>query len=139
MKDIADLLARIFIATIFIYEVYDTIAYYKQTKVTMSAYGIGSHQDVLLVGILIFLILGSFLVLVGYYSNIGAIFLLMYWLPFTCIVFSFWNDPDDIKRFSSLQFMRNMAICGGLLLLIANGAGKYSVKRMLHVLKLPKN
>ena len=138
MKNIADLLGRICIALIFIYEVYDTIAYYKQTKMTMTSYNITWNQDILLFGILFFLIVGSILVLLGYYSNIGAFFLLLYWLPFTFIVFSFWNDPEEIRRLTSLQFMRNVAICGGLLLLIANGSGKYSVRRMLYVLRLPK-
>jgi len=78
------------------------------------------------------------MVLIGYYANIGSFFLLLYLVPFTLIVFSFWNDPIEYRRVNSLQFMRNLAICGGLLLLIANGgAAKYSIKRMLHVLRVP--
>ena len=137
MKDIADLVGRFFIAIIFLYEVYDTVGFYKQTKQTMTDYGITWNQDILLFGILAILILGSILVLIGYLSNFGAFLLLLYWLPFTFIVYSFWNDPEEIKRLHSLYFMRNMAIAGGLLLLIAHGSGKYSVKRMLHVLRLP--
>lgn len=137
MKDIADLLARIFISFIFLYEVYDMIGFYNNNKLTMTTYGITWQQDVLLIGVLLFLIVGSLLVLFGYYANIGAFLLLFYWLPFTMIVFSFWNDPEEIRRINSLQFMHNMAICGGLLLLIANGSGKYSVRRLIHVLRLP--
>lgn len=139
MKDIADLLARFFISFIFFYEVYDTIGFYKQNKLTMTAYGITWNQDILLIGLLLFLIIGSILVLIGYYANIGAFLLLFYWFPFTLVVFSFWNDPIEIRRLTSLQFMRNMAICGGLLLLIANGSGKYSVRRLIHVLRLPND
>lgn len=137
MKDIADLLGRFFIALIFLYEVYETVGFYKQTKQTMTDYNITWNQDLLLMGVLMVLILGSVLVLIGYLSNFGAFLLLLYWIPFTFIVYSFWNDPEDIKRLHSLYFMRNMAIAGGLLLLIAHGSGKYSVKRMLHVLRLP--
>ena len=85
-----------------------------------------------------FLILGAIMVLIGYYANVGAILLLTYWLPFTLIVYSFWNDPQPLQRLNALYFMRNLAVCGGLLLLIANGAGKYSVKRLIHVMRLPK-
>lgn len=138
MKDIADLLGRFLIALIFLYEVYETIGFYKQTKQTMTDYNITWNQDILLMGVLAILILGSTLVLIGYLSNFGAFLLLLYWIPFTFIVYSFWNDPADIKRLHSLYFMRNMAIAGGLLLLIAHGSGKYSVKRMLHVMRLPK-
>lgn len=139
MKNVADLLGRIFIAFIFLYEVYDTIGFYKQTKQTMTDYNISWNQDVLLIGILIILILGSIMVLIGYLTTLGAILLLFYWIPFTFIVYSFWDDPEEIRRLQSLYFMRNMAIAGGLLLLVANGSGKYSVKRLLHVMRLPKD
>jgi len=138
MKDIADLLARFFIAFIFFYEAYDTIYFWKQTKETMTTYGITWNQDFLLISLIVVLLIGGTMVLIGYYANIGAFLLLLYWVPFTMIVFSFWNDPVEVKRLHSLQFMRNMAICGGLLLFIANGAGKYSVRRLLHTLRLPK-
>lgn len=139
MKDIADLLARIAISFIFFYEVFDILSFYKQNKITMTAYGITWNQDILLGGIILFLLVGGIMVLIGYYANFGAFLLLLYWLPFTLVVFSFWNDPDDIKRLNSLQFMRNMAICGALLLLIANGSGKYSIRRLVHVLRLPND
>ncbi len=138
MKDLADLIGRVFISLIFFFEVYDTIGFWQNTKDTMTSYGITWNQDLLILAMLVFLIFGSLMVLIGYYANIGAFFLLLYLVPFTLIVFSFWNDPIEYRRVNSLQFMRNMAICGGLLLLIANsGAGKYSIKRMLHVLRVP--
>jgi putative oxidoreductase len=138
MKDIADLLARILIAFLFIYEAIDGMVFFDKTKATMTAYGIHWRQDLLL-GILIFtLLLGGFLVLIGYYANVGAILLMLYWLPFTLIVYSFWDDPIEYKRLHALYFMRNLAMCGGLLLLIANGTGKYSVKRLIYILKLPQ-
>jgi putative oxidoreductase len=138
MKDIADLAARILIAFLFIYEAIDGLVFFDKTKATMSAYGINWHQDLLLGTLIFTLFLGGFLVLIGYYANIGAIMLLLYWLPFTLIVYSFWDDPIEYKRLHALYFMRNLAMCGGLLLLIANGAGKYSVKRLIFILKLPQ-
>ena len=111
----------------------------KVLKDTMSAYGVNWNQDLLLIGIIILLIVGNLLVLIGYYANFGAFLLLLYLIPYTFIVFSFWNDSMEFRRVNSLQFTRNLAICGGLLILISNGgAGKYSIKRMLHVLRLPK-
>lgn len=139
MKDVADLLARIFIAFIFFYEAFDSIVFFKNTKETMSLYGINWQQDVLLSGVIFALILGSFLILIGYYSRVGAFLVLLYWVPFTMIVYSFWNDPIELRRIQSLYFMRNMGVAAALLLIIVNGSGKYSVRRMLHVLRLPKN
>jgi putative oxidoreductase len=138
MKDIADLLARILIAFLFIYEAIDGVVFYEKTKATMTAYGITWRQDLLLCTLLTLLFVGGFLVLIGYYANIGAMMLLVYWVPFTLIVYSFWNDQAEFKRLHALYFMRNLAMCGGLLLLIANGAGKYSVRRLIYILKLPQ-
>lgn len=137
MKDIAELLARILISFVFIYEALDALVFFNKTKATMTAYGITWNQDFLLKVLIFILILGSILVLIGYFARVGAALLLLYWLPFTLLVYSFWDDAPEYKRLHALYFMRNIALCGGLLLLIANGAGKYSVKRLIYIMKLP--
>lgn len=138
MKDIADLLGRIFIAFIFIYEAFDSLLFFENTKSTMHDYGITWYPNFLLSIVIFSLFVGGILVLIGYYANFGAILLLLYYLPMTCIVYSFWNDAVEYQRINSLHFMRNLALCGGLLILIANGSGRYSVKRLIHVMRLPK-
>lgn len=138
MKDIIDLLARFCLSAIFIFEAYDSISFFGKTKNTMSAYGIEWNQDFLLSCVIAVLVLGAILILIGYYANIGAFLVLLYMIPITFIVYSFWNDPKAVQRIQSIMFMKNIAIIGGLLLLIVNGTGKYSVKRLIHVLRLPK-
>ena len=139
MKDITDLFARIFISFIFFYEAFDSIVFFKSNQETMSLYGVHWQQDLLLSGVIFVLIIGSTLILLGYYSRVGSILILLYWIPFTFIVYSFWNDPIELRRIHSLYFMRNMGVAAALLLVAVNGSGKYSVRRMLHVLRLPKD
>ena len=138
MRDYVDLLARIFIAFIFLYEAYDSIVFFKNTKETMTAYGITWNQDLLLIAVIFVLILGSIMILIGYYASVGAFLILLYWIPFTLIVYSFWNDPLELRRVNSLYFMRNAGTASALLLLIVNGAGRFSVRRIFHVLTLPE-
>ena len=138
MKDIFELMGRIFIAFVFIYEALDALVFYEKTKATMTAYGVVWQQDVVLTTLIFILIIGGILVLIGYYASLGSALLLMYWLPYTLIVYSFWDDPVELKRVHALYFIRNLALCGGLMLLLANGAGKYSVKRLLFIMRLPK-
>ncbi len=138
MKDIAELLARIWISFVFIYEALDALVFFHKTKATMTAYGILWQQDLVLKVTIFILLIGGILVLIGYFARVGATLLLLYWLPMTLIVYSFWDDPGDLRRLHTLYFMRNLALCGGLLLLIANGAGKYSIKRLIYIMKLPK-
>jgi len=138
MKDYADLLARMIVSFIFLYEAYDTIIQFEHTKDTLTNYGITWNQGLILVGVIFCLVLGSILILIGYYASVGGFLCLLYWLPFTLIVFSWWDDPIEDRRYNSLLFMRNMGLAAALLLLMANGAGRFSVKRVLHTLRLPK-
>lgn len=138
MKDIYDLMGRIFLSLIFLYEILDSIFFFQHTIETMENYGITWYPKFILIVALIFLVLGTTMVLIGYYANYGAFLLLLYWLPFTLIVYSFWNDPPETQRIIAVYFMRNIAVGGGLLLLMANSAGKYSVRRLIHTLRLPK-
>ena len=101
-------------------------------------YGITWMTDALLIIGLVMMGLGAFLVIIGYFARVGATLLLLVWVPFTLIVYSFWNDPIEIQQVSMLYFMRNLAVIGGLLLLLANGSGTYSVRRLIHVMRLPK-
>lgn len=130
MKDITDLIGRIFLSAIFIFEVVDSILYMDKTKATMTQYGLTWNQDLLLCGSIFLLVLGGLMVLFGYRSTLGAILLLLYWTPVTFLVHDFWNYPKDQLRIQSILFMKDVAIIGGLLMLAGKGSGRYSVKRL---------
>lgn len=132
MKDILDLLGRFCISIIFFFEAYDKLWFQTATKATMTEYGITWHQNALMWGGCLSLILGATLILVGYRSAVGAILILAYWIPLTIILDKFWIYEDhDIRRNVSLHFMKNIAIIGGLLMVLVNGSGRYSIKRLL--------
>ena len=138
MKDVVDLIGRILLATIFLYEAIDSIWYFKKTKAIMTSYGINFQQDLLLMASIFLLLLGGTLLLIGYRSRFGAVLILIYWIPLTFIVHSFWNDPPEVRRMESILFMKNMAIAGGLLSVFVNGSGKFSVRTLLANTKVPK-
>ena len=137
MKSTFDLIGRFLIGVISIFEAIDSIVFFKETKATMQIYNLDAALNLILVASIVCLLIGGILVLLGYNARIGALMLLFYWLPYSFIVYSFWNDPPDIQRVQALDFMRTLAYCGALCLLIANGSGKYSIRRMFHVLRLP--
>jgi putative oxidoreductase len=45
-------------------------------------------------------------------------------------VHSFWNDPIEVRRLQAILFMKNIAITGGLLMILVNGSGRYSIRRL---------
>lgn len=137
MKDLYDLIGRIFIAFIFLYDAFDSIVYFKETKATMAEHGLTWQPDLLLYGGIFVLVLGGILVLIGYRSSFGAGLLLLYWIPVTFIAHSFWNDPEAERRLEAIMFMKNLAIAGGLLMILVNGSGKYSIRRLFATAKVP--
>jgi len=137
MKHILDLIGRIFIAMIFLFEAYDSIWYAEENKAKMTEYGLTWRQDLLLYGAIFLLVVGGILVLIGYRAQLGALLLLAYWIPVTFIVHSFLNDPESMRRIESVMFMHNLGIVGGLLFVYVNGSGKYSVKRLFATFKVP--
>jgi len=98
VKDVADLIGRILIASVFLYEAFDSIFHFEKNLNTIETYGISWHPKLWASLAIVILILGGLLVLIGYYSRVGAFLLLLYWLPFTIIVYSWWNDPESLKR-----------------------------------------
>lgn len=137
MKDIADLIARILISFIFLFEAYDYIRDFDGTKSIMADYGLTWNPNMLLFGAITLLILGGVMVLSGYRSSLGATLLLLYWIPVTFIMHSFWNDPESIRQASELHFMKNLAIIGGLLTVLVNGSGRYSIRRLFATARVP--
>jgi putative oxidoreductase len=131
MRDITDLIGRIFLSAIFLFEAVDSILYFEKTKMTMTEHGLTWNQDMLLYGAILFLVLGGLMVLLGYRTSLGAILLLLYWAPVTFIVHDFWEFPRDQIRMQSILFMKDIAIIGGLLMLLGKGSGRYSIKRLL--------
>jgi len=131
MKHFLDLLGRIFISVIFLFEAYDSMRYYRETRLQMAEFGLTWNPDLMLSSAIFLLMLGGTLVLIGYRTTFGAILLLLYWVPVTLLVHDFWNKPPGELRIESIIFMKNLAITGGLLIILVNGSGRYSVKRLL--------
>jgi putative oxidoreductase len=132
MKDILDVVARILISSFFFYEAADNMIFYQLNLDKMVAYGLTWNTDLFLVGATFFLILSGFMLLIGYRVKFAGLILLAYWLPLTIIVHDWWTlEPGEGRRIQSALFIKNLAIMGALLLIMANGSGRFSVRRLL--------
>lgn len=136
MRDIIDLIGRIFLSAIFIFEAVDTIWYFDKTKQILTQYGFTAYQDSLLYAAIFLLVMGGLMVLLGYRSTFGSVLLLCYWVPVTFVVHDFWNAPKAELRIQSILFMKDVAIVGGLLMLLGKGSGRYSIRRLFATTKV---
>jgi putative oxidoreductase len=76
----------------------------------------------LAIGAIVFLLLGSVSLIVGYKVNIGATLLILFLIPATLVYHNFIADPGQLNA-----FLKNLGLIGGLLLVIYTGAGALSI------------
>ena len=73
---------------------------------------------------------GAILVLIGWYTRLGAWLLLAFTIAITLIFHSFLQFIDLSMLTNRAQFFLNLSIAGGTLFLIVTGAGRYSVDNL---------
>lgn len=88
--------------------------------------GIPAHKY-LLCGAIVFLILGGLLVAAGLKARLGACMLLLFLIGATYYFHDFWNAEADQQPAEMIQFLKNLALGGTMLFIIANGAGPGSL------------
>lgn len=131
MKDFLDLIGRLLIAAVFFYLAIDKSTDKSDTLKLMEYYGFTWKPYFLYHAAIFVLALGAFLVAIGYRVGIGTLLICVYWIPYTFAVYNFWKADPQHAYFEQIMFIKNLAIMGGLFILTANGAGKYSIKRLL--------
>lgn len=80
--------------------------------------------ELMLVGAIVFLIAGSLSLILGYHARVGAVLLLVFLLLATWYFHDFWNLDDPAQaRSQQIQFMKNLALMGAMLIIATNGIG----------------
>jgi putative oxidoreductase len=135
-KKIFFFIGRLCLRDIFLFGAFAHISDFDgmESALTNSLYSISEHShgiawvqkaveeimpfvSLLAVSALILLVLGGGLVLIGIKYKLGATLLLIFLLPVTFIMhhYYFLEGPD--KQLQMTMFWKNLAICGGLLVL----------------------
>jgi putative oxidoreductase len=70
-------------------------------------------------------------VLTGFKTRFAAWLLFLYLIPVTYFFHNFWAAQGMEQQTQTINFLKNAAIMGGLLVLSVNGAGAYSVDAKL--------
>ncbi len=121
MQALIQLLARFFIAFVFLMSGLGKIMNLSGTQQYMAQYGMPLTY-VFLIGAICVELLGGLSVLTGYKAKWGAFILFLFLIPTTLIFHTEFSDQTQV-----IMFMKNLAIIGGLLLLVSHGAGKISL------------
>jgi putative oxidoreductase len=117
----APLAGRTALSSIFLLSGITKIQNYSATQGYMEALGV---PGALLPAVIAFEIVAPIAVIVGWHARIAAFFLAGFSL-LTALIFHF----DFADQIQSIMFMKNVAIAGGFLLLMANGPGPFSISK----------
>jgi putative oxidoreductase len=127
-KDWAALLGRILLSILFIESGFGKIGGFEHTVASIASHGLPFPQ--LLAAITIAVELGGgLLVLIGWQARWVALLLAAFVVVITPIFHNFWSAPAAQAIAQQINFMKNVAIVGGILLLFAFGPGRYSADR----------
>ncbi len=118
-RPLASLAGRILIAAIFVWSGYGKIVGYAGTQAYMAAHGL---PGILLPLVILLELGGGILILLGWQTRIVAALFVVFNLAAALL---FHADLADQGQ--AINFMKNVAIAGGFLFLVAFGPGAWSL------------
>ena len=123
MNKLSDLMARVFLAAIFIMSGVGKMSAYAGTQGYMESQGVPGMLLPLVIG---FEILVPVLLVIGWQTRYAALALAGFSIA-TGLMFHF----DFGDQMQSIMFMKNLAMAGGFILLFIHGAGELSLDSRL--------
>ena len=129
MQTVLNVVGRIMLILIFFMSaVGNKIPKFTQVTEYMASAGVPA-PSVMLVGAIVFLIVGSVFVAIGFQARIGAVLLIVFLALATWFFHDFWTFDPDSKEYQAqmIQFMKNLGLAGAMFMILANGPGPGSL------------
>ena len=126
-RDFAALVARVLLAVIFIYSGFGKITGFAGTAGAIAGKGLPMSE--LLTACTIAVELGGGLLLViGWKARWAALAIFLFLIPTTLLFHNFWASPPEQLVAQRTNFLKNVAIMGGMLMVWAFGPGRYALE-----------
>ena len=130
-ETISPLIGRLVLAWFFLSSSLNLGASWASTASLMEFDGLPAPK-LLLAGAIILMILGGISLFLGFYARAGALMLFAFTVSASVLMHAYWHIHDVAARAADYDiFSRNMAIAGGLLLIVGVGAGPFSVDNQM--------
>jgi putative oxidoreductase len=130
MKGLGDkelLAGRILIGALFLFTGISKLTEWASTAGFMTAKGVPMTPTLLVAAIAVEL-LGALAIIAGFQVRLAAWALATYLIPTTLIFHNFWAMQGMERHENLIQFLKNMSIMGGLLVMAGAGPGKISLE-----------
>lgn len=119
-------LSRVLLAILFIFSGFGKIPGFAMVSGMMEQKGFPAAGLFLAIAVVIEL-MGGLLLLIGYKTRFAALALVIFMIPTTVIFHMAAIDGTQAGQMEVIATLKNLAIIGGLLQVMMNGAGSYSV------------
>ena len=119
-------LGRVLLSLVFLLSGIGKIGNWDGTAGYMASVGM-PMVTLFLVGAIVLEIGGSLSVILGFKARWGALALIVFTIPTTLIFHNYWAMEGADAFNNQVMFMKNLAMSGGLLLIMVHGAGPLSL------------
>lgn len=130
-------IGRLCIAAIFLLAGVNKFINFDQTVTYMASKGM-TMIPLFLFGAATLEILGGLSLIFGYRTRLGATVLILFLIPTTIIFHDFWMASGAELAAQQINFLKNLAIVGGLLYVVCAGAGGCACDACCSKKKLPE-
>jgi len=120
------LVGRILLPLIFILSGYNKLGTPAATAAYMASHGI-PLSGVLVYGAIVVELIGGLMLMAGFYARWAAGALGLYTLALALIFHDYWSAPATAARTQHAFFFEHLTIIGGMLMVVALGAGSLSL------------
>ena len=125
-RDIIILIARVLLMILFILSGWAKLTGFDGTVGYMTSLGAPAPMLAAAVAVIMEFFVGIILIL-GFYTRPLAFLFALFVLGTALIGHPFWNMVDPERAANMTQFLKNLSIVGGLLLLAVSGPGRFSL------------
>jgi putative oxidoreductase len=126
VKHLGPFAGRILLALIFVLSGFGKITGFEGTVGYIASEGLPLPQ-LAAIGALLVELVGGILLIVGWQTRWAATAILLFLIPTTLIFHPFWAVEAAQQQMQQINFMKNLAIMGGMLYVMAFGAGPMSI------------
>jgi putative oxidoreductase len=124
---ISPLIGRLVLAWFFLSQALTSAHQWHATVLMMAMNRVPAPELMLALSLLV-MIVGALSLIAGFNARVGALLLFAYMVIASVAMHPYWKLSDPAVRLSDYEiFARNIAIAGGLLILVGSGPGPFAV------------
>jgi len=124
ISKVAQLIGRVALGSIFLVSGFGKLTGWSGTVAYASSKGVSTALLAIATALEL---LGAVSILLGLKARWGAVALLIFLVPVTLVFHNFWAAPAQQQQLELVNFLKNLGIAGGLLIVFGRGAGAFSI------------